>query len=201
MPTRVNELKEVNTMAELNAAATRLIDDLVKPFVPKGKSKAEISSQYWNNELDCLSKTRSRLYHRMKRTIHPRDIDIYKNINHKIKRKYKKLRKATFLVYCKRFNAKNQSEASRQLSRLIKAKKRNRTSQGLEKFTDFVSTKFPPSPTDARVKPHQFLISAKKEELIDRAARTAPRNKAEGLDNTSGELFSINPAATSPAFI
>jgi len=145
----------------------------------------------------------------MKRTIHPRDIDIYKNINHKIKRKYKKLRKATFLVYCKRFNAKNQSEASRQLSRLIKAKKRNRTSQGirgspdlrLEKFTDFVSTKFPPSPTDARVKPHQFLISAKKEELIDRAARTAPRNKAEGLDNTSGELFSINPAATSPAFI
>jgi len=186
-------------MEEMNLAITSLVDSLLESFVPKGKPRQEGSSPAWTQELDAMSKIRSRLYHRMTSTRQPTDARRYRTMNHRIKRKYAKEKRRCFKNFSKELDEQDMSSTSRRISGIIKAKARNRSKYGprqepdllLEKFSEFVANKFPPKVPPVRQQ--HFVVSKKMETYISMAALQAPVGKASGEDGIFAELFRIAP--------
>lgn len=207
MPLHTESFKKVQTSEELTAACNSLTQKLLQMFISRGKPRQCDSSPAWTQELDAMSKIRSRLYHRMIRTTHPADRRRYKKINHRIKRKYRREKRRCFKDFSRELDEGNSSSVAKRMSAIIKAKKRNRTKFGarqepeiqLERFTTFVANKFPPQ--SPAVKPLHFIVTQEMENFIAMAALQTPSDKAAGEDNLFGELFRIAPEHTTPTLI
>jgi len=205
MPECIHRFRRVEDAASLNRAYIFFCTIILSAFLPKGKPRPTDSSPGWTQELDAMAKIRSRLYHRMIRTKHPADKRRYKSMNKRIKRLYKKEKRKCFKEFAQELNFDESTNVSRRISGVMRAKRRNRTNFAprqdpdlrLEKFTNYVANKF--RPTTAPVQPRYFFVTDKMEQLIARAAQVAPAGKAEGEDQTFGELFRICPQHTTPA--
>jgi len=196
------ELDQVQNQEQFDDCKKRLSEKLAEPFRPKGRRPAKMRARFfWNNTLEALSTTRSRLYRRMRRTRHRTDTTRYRRIDRKIKRMSKKGKRKTFNLYKRAFLKKGFTDSAKQLSALIRLKRNNRkrhTKQGkagLDKseFTRYVANKFPHRPELGEVTPCKFEVTEAMEETIHPAALIAPTGKANGEDETFAEMFKIAP--------
>jgi len=194
---------------ELDQAYWKLVQIIINPFKPRGKIPSLRARYFWSNELERMSKRRSRFYNRYTVTRDLRDYARYRQYNRRLRRKSQKARTKSYNQYRREFEEAPPTEASKRISGLVKKKRKNieeatpRTTAGLErrKFTHFVSLKFPPRVQDTPVPPQKFILTKRMENLISMAALVAPRGKAAGIDETFGEIFRIIPEVTTPILI
>jgi len=207
IPPLTAEFDKATSMDELCSTFLRWNAALTAPFMPSGKPPPPFRARhFWTNELERLSKTRSRLYRRQRRTSHPKDIGRFRAINRLIQRKAKKLNDESYNEYRRKFDRATFSTAASKLSNLIRVKNKNALRHGIRltgdvdqaKFAEFVSKKFPPTPTDTPVMQEKFEVSPHMEELIAVAAKRCTRKATRRCPRITGRWHcSLTPGRSS----
>jgi len=183
------------TEQDLNAAYADHMKVQTEPFLPKGKYRPRSRDKpWWTPELAAGVKERNRLYKRWKRYDTINDKHVYDTHAADLKQRIRAARRKFY----RDFMLELQEDSSHQLISKASKMARNRKKREnmftttmeselkREEFTEYVSTKFPPS---IQIRPAKFTVpDTFKLDLIEAILQLAS-NKAAGADAIFNEAL------------
>lgn len=129
-----------------------LIQKMVDPFVPPGRSPKTSTRPFWTNELSDLTGKRSALFHKAIRTRQDTDWEAYLNFDRDLKKKSRKSQGEMWSTFKRDLENSNQSTAVGRVSNimLVRSGRARRCTEALganvnfSTFSKCVAANFPP---------------------------------------------------------
>lgn len=200
----IRRLSTVRTQYALDAAYSDAIACILQPWNRvRAKDRPKRWGKYWSRDLQRLSQRRSWLWREWKRTSDDDARSEHRRVDRSIKSQVKRAKKKDFLEFVASIGDMNASEATGELSRILRGKQRNRRAarpavQRIEprRFTEFVAAQHSRRAGESRLQNRAFRVDDSWKSDLEEALGRAPKRKATGRDETFAEAMQVTPTVT-----
>lgn len=194
----MREINNANTRSSLEAAYNKLKAVILDLWTEAKRVLPERFGLLWNSTLDVMAKRRRRLYRRYLIEHTTETYDKYKEEDKRIKRAVKQIKENYRKHILEKLSGNKRARSYRHVRKIWgsanETEGEDATALNLSSFTEHMST-----PTKEAWAPtiRELDVNDWHTELIEKAIKVAPQNKATGADEIFVEALRIEPKAMS----
>ena len=192
LPTIRMRLQSCSSPAALNILSRHLSSIVISPWCSMQAPTPKRFRPGWTRALDRMAKRRTRLL----RSSSPADQNTAQVLDKKIKRLFKRNKKAIMDRMFDELNSSDPSMESSMIKRILKLAQKQDVapiSVDPDSYNSFMGTLQPERETTSIIYPTTFEVPSSFRQLIIQSILTSKRKKAPGPDKIRTEVFSISP--------